>query len=859
MAPDDGSAPDFRLILGEPRKTLKTALYLALIALIFLVTVQVATSTVYRQNLTHYWTFNDTTYTDLVTPSTWVYSGGAPLTQQSGVVSYALGNFTSSKYLKMTRSGLEGTSQFCLGLWGKTKSINTYSTLLDDNTTTHTFDILTYTTTQILMLFPTTGMTWAKVIPYDAHDGQYHFFAMSFTKNSKGIMCFDYHCYNNTNASFVNYNLPSYGSSFKGLTIGYQNGLTGREWNGLVDEFFITNKTGCTYEELQSMYYDGYSYHTWPLAPDAPTITYWKQSPADLNVSNIFTRGVNITYNISDGHGVNDSTVRLYYKTNNSKNDITYYVKGTAYTGWFSRNYTSKTAPSYQFNLYDNQLLPASYNAPERTIETTPISGNYTLNNTYYYVGTKLLNVSNVSRYGFFEIMANRTVGSGPLVLHYCNSSFIYTFPDDEKPENSPYCVEFATITSNGYDHRHTASSAHNVVPFAVNTSTGRIGNVKITGSSWIIAHTPNPVNTKWSIFPKNVGAGVGLNNSIILGANSGNNWAVGPSNGAVVIDAHLHQFRPNTTFRYYVCANDSDDSRACSTIRSDALTLYDLPPISPGIYSPDEASYLTIQQVLLWVNYTASISPSGYAINSYNISLYNATDGDYIAFLHNNSNNLSWFYNASSLGPGDYYIVVEACDVKGRCAEGISGIISIRAPYYGHWFILANLTILPYNLTLIINGSSSTQLVNVTAFDSGIERNNNTNVSVLASKFGYYSFAQMGFLPWSNTTVTLTEIATGMTEEEVFEFLEGYLMDAIIMILIFGGIILAGYTGPITSLILVVNSLALSFAMPDDLISAQYAWGLRFILILLMVIYFLRFFFPETMKKWGQGKEPTE
>jgi len=148
--------------------------------------------------------------------------------------------------------------------------------------------------------------------------------------------------------------------------------------------------------------------------------------------------------------------------------DFSKYVNGTAQEGFENRSYISNESEVFLFQLYDNHVYPETENIANSVFRVTPHE-NITIEAWNHAVKVELLNVSNSSRYGFFEIMVEKehTWTSVGQVL-YCNSSYSsgYFLADDN-------CVSFYSLRKDNYDHSHSSLSKHVVIPFSVNETTG--------------------------------------------------------------------------------------------------------------------------------------------------------------------------------------------------------------------------------------------------------------------------------------------------------------------------------------------------------------------------------------------------
>jgi hypothetical protein len=412
-----------------------------------------------------------------------------------------------------------------------------------------------------------------------------------------------------------------------------------------------------------------------------PAIHFVNQTPTDIDTFNVFNAPLNITYNITDPLGINPSSVGLNYKTNSSTLDTSIYVNGTPRSGWTINGDAniSNSSEIWQFLLQNDEVYPATYNFDEDNMTNTPKSV-YDLDEGDEYVKVQLLNVSNAKNYSFFEIYAdNQTTASNTLRVYYCNSSYA-----TGNPATNNNCVLIYDLArTEPFNHTHSAYSKHHVIPFTINTTSGNVGGAggaKVTPISYFLLRGRLGVNS-WNVYYI---TNVSRNDAIQFTTNGGVAW----SNLSGTVDAHLHQYDGSETFRYYACANSSGDgSGNCSAERYDLIELAGLLPDPPMVYSPaEDAAYNSS----ISINYTAAVSPNGYEISFYNISLYNSDDTFNSTIIANNSANLSYLWDPVGVADGEYMIAVEACDVLGQCSTGLSGLfnldtilpsISIQAP----------------------------------------------------------------------------------------------------------------------------------------------------------------------------------
>jgi len=378
------------------------------------------------------------------------------------------------------------------------------------------------------------------------------------------------------------------------------------------------------------------------------------QIPADITSLNAVSTGANITYNISHGNPLNLSTILIYYKTNSTTSNSIIFVNGTAEPEWGNDTYTSNTSDTFLWNIQDNEIYPATYNLDDDVTDVN-VHTQTAMSTTSNYVAIQLLNVTNSTTYNFFEIMSNSTSIQD---LYYCNSSYDFS----SSPATSANCILFNTIPANQpYNHTHTSNSKHQVAVLTINSTTGKVGTIKITPTSYFLLRGNNGAGNQVNYYSVTNTSRTG---AIRTTNNNGNTW----TNQTYTIDAHLHQFSNTTSLYYYACANDTI-SGVCSSVSQDLLELAGLPPQQGIITAPVSGNYIDG----INVNYTAWQSPNGYPIASYNISLMNTSYSFNKTLISNNYPNLGYIFNSSSVPNGNYIIRVIGCDNQSQCSTAYS------------------------------------------------------------------------------------------------------------------------------------------------------------------------------------------
>jgi len=383
----------------------------------------------------------------------------------------------------------------------------------------------------------------------------------------------------------------------------------------------------------------------------APNVTFNNQVPFPLNFSNVFGKqGVNFTYNISDD-GTLDA-LDLYYKTNDTDN-IMYYQNGTAYSGYFAKNSPTNISNKYTWNLLDNEYLSGTYNVGPIS-EDNLVHKSFSLTSNNEFVSIQYFNISSVRQLGFFELMANRSSGTGGLRAYYCNNNW----DTSSNPATNANCLNFYTLKNNTYDHCHLNQSCHMVLPFTNFSIITQIGYFIVrgnTGSTWDVWYSDGSVRSNY-----------------IKKASNPSTWVF---NNSINIDGHLHQFGSATTLHTYACASDTLGLQTCSPATSQAIGGGTIAPSGLGVLNPQN---LTYEKGLMNINYTQCYSPSNYQISYYNITLIN-TDNTYnLSIIENNSLNLNYSWDNLAVANGNYKVEVKCYDVLGTSSTARSEVFSL-------------------------------------------------------------------------------------------------------------------------------------------------------------------------------------
>jgi len=395
--------------------------------------------------------------------------------------------------------------------------------------------------------------------------------------------------------------------------------------------------------------------------PDStpPTITFMSQNPADVSSTNILSTDLNISYNITDPSGIDSSTAKVYYKTNSSTSAVVWFINGTATSGWQTETGTN-VSDIWNFTL-DHSIYPGSYNMNDSVMESEPKHG-HTLTKKNDILKIRFFNVSSDEMFNYMILDAENISGNnGFLRIYYCNESYA-----TGEPNTNDNCIEFYNLQPGTTSDYTRGSSTYWIVPFPINSTTGKIVDVTVTNTSYFLLRDSES-SADWNV---SYITNITRTDQVQSSTNNG----VSYSNFSGTIDMHVHQFSANDSLWYYVCANDTAGNGNCSDVRQDLLQLDHLPPSSPDVYNPTEG----VHGGDITINYTESISPNAYPITHYNITLVYLNLSLAKIIRGNNSLNLSYVWDSSSVSDGQYFIRVEACDNQSQCSYGYSENITL-------------------------------------------------------------------------------------------------------------------------------------------------------------------------------------
>lgn len=431
-----------------------------------------------------------------------------------------------------------------------------------------------------------------------------------------------------------------------------------------------------------------------------PTITFNYQIPSDLS---IYEHSANVSYNITpNSQSLNTSTVKLYYKTNSTlHNNCWVFVNGNGTKcGFQALSFLNNVSNTFFWVLDDDDIYPATYPFTYSILQGT-IHSTSILNNNNDYIKQKVFNFSATEVFNQIEAMITRTSGStASLRSYYCNSTY---FTGD--PSTSANCNNFYTLPDTTVYNHTEGNSSYNIFPLTVNVSSGRIGNVVITTTSYILFRGNTGTTWTYSYIPN-----IAQPDVTQISSAAGLTW----TNLSGTFDLHIHQYDGNDTLNYFVQACDILNGCSNSTTRQDLLQLGNQPPSQPVILIPNNYYYSNN----LTVTYSQSISPNGYNITSYNISLLNIDGSFNQTIILNNYPNLTFPINTHLYIDSYYKLNVQACDINGLCSNGLSSVFLLdNIPPIG---IIINLNNTLSNLdiqNLSVFASDNFNLTNITLY----------------------------------------------------------------------------------------------------------------------------------------------
>lgn len=396
-------------------------------------------------------------------------------------------------------------------------------------------------------------------------------------------------------------------------------------------------------------------------APYSPSITFISQTPTNITSISIFESSVKIRYNFTN---INLSTALLNYSLVSSTLSCLNFINGSCVLSnntislVSGVNITATNYSDFNYTLSENDVYPSINNINYTYYNATHT--DYSLSNINTLILQQFNNVSNLTQYNVFEVMAN---SSGSLRVYACNSSYDLS----SNIGTSPYCQIIGNIDTQTFNHSHNTYSKHNIVPYTV--INGKISGTGISISPSMYFVLRQTTGTSQAYYVSGVGRAGFLRTSINVGSTF--------SNVSGTLDSHLHTFTNTEYLLYKACGTYTSFSGICSSSVTEYINVVDLDPAPPLVNAPNSSNYF--YGTSLFINYTAS---TGFVTNLsyYNITLLNSTFGFNKTIIGNNSLNTNYTFLITNVTPGSYYVKVEVTDLFNLTSYGLSELFNITA-----------------------------------------------------------------------------------------------------------------------------------------------------------------------------------
>ena len=478
------------------------------------------------------------------------------------------------------------------------------------------------------------------------------------------------------------------------------------------------------------------------------------QQPRFINNTNLLTRKLNITYNITrTGTGnetINTELSFLNYTTIKPISDCIIFRNGTCQQRGYTRlTFISNVSRVFKAILDENKIYPGTYNFNDSTTDVLAHT-KQNLQGTNSWVSFSLKNLTSKVRYNILEVMFNSTpLSTTPLNVYYCNS----TYPFNSNPATASSCVNIYTLPAKyNFHHIHSVNSAHQIIPMTINTTTQKVGNkLKVTSTSYFLFQTPSNTNY-WNYYTMAKNADVG---STKTSTNNGIAWTT----QTYTIDAHIHQYNGTEIFKYNACSQSNQTNRTCSVFYNQSINLTNLPPTAPQVYKPVLNSTFG-KNNLITINWTPSESPTGSAIVNYTLYLFNSSTIKVKPIANLSGTKFGYNWNTTTiLTSGQYKFKVIAKDANGMNSTGTSQLWTYDSLYPRtradiRIFDEVTQALITENITARIIGTSATYTKYT---KTGQVRFDNLTADTYTAQFSGTNFTSRSyFLTIPRTTATL-------------------------------------------------------------------------------------------------------
>jgi hypothetical protein len=496
----------------------------------------------------------------------------------------------------------------------------------------------------------------------------------AITAGSGYKICYSFNESNNENSLFVNSTTPvkaigdvTDGTGTSIVHAARYSHTTAGYYDGIIVEFcgWRNTTTGKVLTESDVSTYLSYGCDGSPPAGDTtpPSITNILRNPSNISVFNLVANNLNINATITDD--VKVKTVNITFKLNQTQ----IYVNGTLQNYNLTYSNSSSSGNVFRFpTLDEHNLLSAEYwsiNPPGLFENTSHL--NMTFSGTNNLIKIEFLKFRNNTQANLYEEMSiNLTNVPSLTSWFYCNASYT-----TGNPSISSYCTLFASNLNNFIVNHTHGKSFHRIVEIPINTTTGKINNVKITPRSYIIKKASSTGEVIYYLNKSN-----GRTNSYQRSTNNGASYTSYPLESP---DLHIH-FLGNTPIResinYCIRAEDSSGNKATPVCQSDVIDIPNLPPSEVTFYKP---LYYGVYNTTLYINHSEAISPNLASIINYSYYYKQQNATEYIFIITQNDHNYNW--DISGITDNVYMLKVIVSDSNRLTSTSYSDIFFINNP----------------------------------------------------------------------------------------------------------------------------------------------------------------------------------
>jgi len=469
-------------------------------------------------------------------------------------------------------------------------------------------------------------------------------------------------------------NITPYDVNNDTMSVAFYNGT----WSELSSSSGNENGTDVTYSWSALAYNTTYiwyvnvsdgidtiseTYNFTTKVDDTPVVIFNNSYPVDFDSTNLNSGG-NITYTFTDAVGIENSSVSLFVKSNSSTRGVDYWriENGSVIQDdYLELNDFSVDGNEYTFGLCPCYIYSGVSNIKIATIKEYD-HFLYNLTNQNQYIKIKFFNMTNETESNVIRIMTNRTSGTNPSPMYYCNSSY-----STGSPVTDNNCVQFDTIHTDHDPAYSFNNSYYHYSTGVINTTDGTYEGIKLTSISYFLIRGAVATTTSVGYVEE-----ITRTDTIQITGNGGNTW----TNFAGTVDASVDQVYADNIIYYYAFANNTMGLGTTSLVTVDAMEYGILPPTSPQIITPKTLIYSNTTGEMN-ISYRPAETPTG-SIIQYNISLLNSTYGYISTIVANNSINLNYSWDFSAIADGTYAIEVWALTNNSLTSSAQSEIFEI-------------------------------------------------------------------------------------------------------------------------------------------------------------------------------------